>query len=237
MEDISAALYYQIKKEIAERYFGTRKAIEEEKAALNRRIRAHQETVGKLVYEDFCRIYQVLGSKELVEEFWSIVGLENRAFYDRYLSEAGDIAACLLRKIKPRGLTRKRRCRNLLFDCYRILVADVGRYRIAYQELLEECLMINEEVSQLAANYSLDEILRFVSNMESRRDMAGVLGETIVPEQREDLEAKLAVPKLECLEKRMIDIPALPSSARIEKQLKELVKKAHDARMEKRYQH
>ncbi|MFH1147976.1 MAG: hypothetical protein V1736_09765 [Pseudomonadota bacterium] len=230
MEDISAALYYQIKKEIAERYFGTRKAIEEGKAAVNHRIAHHEETLGKVVCGDFCRIYQLLGSKELVEEFWSIAGLENRAFYDRYLSEAGETAASLLNGVKIRGITKKGRYRNLLLDCYRILVADVKRYRISYEEIQEECLLIEEEISQLASNYNLDEILRFVGNMESRGDMAGVLGETIVPEHRVALEAKLAVQHVERLEDRIVEIPVLPPPVRIESQLKDLATRAQQSR-------
>ncbi|MEW5947937.1 MAG: hypothetical protein AB1711_00790 [Thermodesulfobacteriota bacterium] len=228
--DISAALLYQIKKEIAERYFGARKAIEEEKESLKEHIQAHRDTIGKMVYEDFCRIYQLLGTEKLVEEFWEIVGLEARPFYDRYLQETGDIKSCLLAPIKAHGLTEAGRYKNLLMDCYKRLLDDLKRYREGYHGLMEECLMINEEIKQLTANYNLNEILTFVRSIEDIGFMAGVLGETIVPTQREDLEKKLAISKLNCPGKNIMEIPPLPKLIQVKTKLNHLAEKAYQNR-------
>jgi len=224
--DISAALLYQIKKEIAERYFGTRKAIEEEKESLKQHIQAHWDTIGKMVYEDFCRIYQLLGTERLVEEFWRIVGLEAKPFYDRYLQETGDIKSCLLAPIKVHGLTEAGRYKKLLLDCYKRLLDDLKKYREKYYDLMEECLIINEEINQLTTNYNLNEILTFVRGIEDLGSLAGVLGETIVPTQREDLEKKLAISKLNCPGKDIVEIPPLPKLIQVKTKLKHLAEKA-----------
>ncbi|MDI6790741.1 MAG: hypothetical protein QME44_08645 [Thermodesulfobacteriota bacterium] len=229
-DDISAALLYQIKKEIAENYFGARKAIEEEKAALKEHIQAHRDTIGKMVYEDFCRIYQLLRTEDLVEEFWGIVGLEAKPFYDRYLQETGDIKSCLLTPVKVHGLTEAGRYKNLLLDCYKRLLDDLKRYRAGYYDLMEECLIINEEIKQLTASYNLNEILTFVRSIEDVGSVAGVLGETIVPTQREDLEKKLALSKLNCPGENIIEIPPLPGLSQVKTKLKHLAEKAYQNR-------
>ncbi|MDD5450957.1 MAG: hypothetical protein PHT49_03590 [Desulfovibrionales bacterium] len=228
--DISAALLYQVKKEIAERYFGTRKAIEEGKKSLKEHIQAHRDTIGKMVYEDFCRIYQLLVMEKLVEEFWKIVGLEARPFYDRYLQETGAIKSCLFAPIKVYGLTEAGRYKNLLMDCYKRLLDDLKQYREGYQDLMEECLIINEEINQLTANYNLNEILTFVRSIEDVGSVAGVLGETIVPTQREDLEKKLAISKLNCPGKDVVEIPPLPKLIQVKTKLKHLAEKAYQNR-------
>lgn len=229
-DDISAALLYQVKKEIAENYFGARKGIEEEKAALAERVKVHRDTAGKLVYQDFCRIYQILGSKALVQQFWEIVGIETQVFYDRYLLEAGDIASCLLKTVKTRGLTRHGRYRNLLLDCYKLLVKDIERYREGQADLEEERLIINEEIAQLSANYSLTEILTFVHSIEDVGSLAGVLGANTVPTQRQDLETKLAMHKLESLGEEHIELPPLPPLSTVKGKLKRLAEKAMEGR-------
>lgn len=230
--DISAALLYQVKKEIAERYFGSRKTIEEEKTVLRGHIQAHRDTIGKTVYEDFRQIYQLLGTEKLVEEFCEIVGLETKLFYDRYLQETGDIKARPVAPIKVHGLTESGRYKNFLLDCYKRLLDDLKLYREGYYDLMEECLIINEEIKQLTANYNLNEILTFVRSIEDVGSVAGVLGETIVPTQREDLEKKLAISKLNCPGKDIVEIPPLPGSSQVKTKLKHLAEKAYQTRKE-----
>jgi hypothetical protein len=91
---------------------------------------------------------------------------------------------------------------------------------------MEECLIINEEIKQLTANYNLNEILTFVRSIEDVGSVAGVLGETIVPTQREDLEKKLAISKLNCLGKDVVEIPPLPGLSQVKTKLKHLAEKA-----------
>lgn len=226
-DDIAAALIYQIKKEIAERYFGTRKAIEEEKQALQERLQAHRDTVVKTVYGDFCQIYQLLHSAPLIEEFWEALGLKNKPFYDRYLENSRNTKACPLSDQKVRGLTLRGKYKNLLLECYRRVFDHLKPYREGYQELLEECLVINEEIDQLSANYRLSDILAFVRSIEGLDSLTGVLGETIVPTQRQDLEEKLTVIKLDCPGKDLVEIPPLPPLNEVKSRLKQLATKAH----------
>ncbi len=229
-DDISAALIYQVKKEIAERYFGARKAIEEAKTALQEHIQVHRDTVGKTVYEDFWQIYQLLQTEALVKEFWEVVGLRTRPFYDRFLEECHGIKPRLLAGKKAHGLTEKAKHRNLFLECYRQLIDDLKPYRKGYQELMEECLLINEEIAQLQANYRLSEILTFVRKIEDVDYLTGLQGQAILPAQRQDLEEKLAITKLDCLGKDVVEIPSLPSLKRVGGNLKQLTGSAYTAR-------
>ena len=67
--DISQFLNFEIKKELADRYFGFRKLIEEDKALLEKDIYHHTRTVGQRIVYDLNRIYIMLQDEELIRRF------------------------------------------------------------------------------------------------------------------------------------------------------------------------
>lgn len=227
VDDISAALLYQVKKEIAERYFGTRKLIEEERAVLSEHVKVHKETAGKALFSVLGTIYKLLGCQEYIDEFWEITGTDPQNACERFPPEIVGNYTCPP-DLTTHGLTERGRYKNFIINCYKRLQIDARKYRQSYEDIMDECLLINEQMGRLRSSYNLDEILRFVRSIEDFGSLAGTLGENIVPNAHADLEAKLAIPKLECMGKEVAQVPVFPPLSQIKPRLKQLAGKAYE---------
>ncbi|MDT8334857.1 MAG: hypothetical protein RQ753_04095 [Desulfurivibrionaceae bacterium] len=166
--DISKVMTYEIRKEMAERYFGFRKLIEEDKAALAKAIRRQTITVEQTVCIDLVRIYTMLKDRRLIDRFLAISGLEEALFYDEYVVSSPTIRAKIFAGIKAGGLTRSGRFTRLLLGCYELLVDHVGRYREKFGELLEERELIKEEIELFYRKNDIDTILGFLRSLDGQ---------------------------------------------------------------------
>ena len=126
IEDI---LSYEIKKELADRYFGFRKLIEEDTLDLNEKIRQHSIILEKRICFELVRVYTLLKDEELINRFIDLTGWKERLYYDPYLTESPTIRKRVFQGVKMRGLTRAGRFKNLLLDSYDRLVIHVDQYR------------------------------------------------------------------------------------------------------------
>ncbi|MCA1765436.1 MAG: hypothetical protein LC633_04170 [Desulfobulbaceae bacterium] len=111
--DISKVMTHEIRKEMAERYFGFRKLIEEDKEALAQAIRRQSLTIEQRVGIDLTRIYMILRDRRLIDRFLEISGLEEALFYDDYVIDSPTIRARIFAGIKTRGLTKSGRFTKL----------------------------------------------------------------------------------------------------------------------------
>ncbi|MDY6895822.1 MAG: hypothetical protein SVO01_10465, partial [Thermotogota bacterium] len=127
-QDIGKALTYQIKREIAERYFGYRKIIEEDRQALEAMISdlcfLYEQNIGR----DIVRIYVLLRNLNLIDEFLKLTGWEGRPFFDQYIVESGTIRERLLKKMELHGWLAHYKFNNLLLDSYERLYLDMFEY-------------------------------------------------------------------------------------------------------------
>ena len=82
--DISKVLSYEIKKELADRYFGFRKLIEEDKQAFHREVRHCALTLEQKIGLDLALLYILLHDEDLIQRFLERTGLEEKIFYDPY---------------------------------------------------------------------------------------------------------------------------------------------------------
>ena len=89
--DIAKVMTYEIRREIAERYFGFRKLIEEDKYELARKIRAQSITIEQRIALDLARIYFILQDRQLIEDFLELTGLDDALFYDEYMISSPSI--------------------------------------------------------------------------------------------------------------------------------------------------
>ncbi len=227
--DISKALTYQVKREIAERYFGYRKIIEEDKENLNTMLKDLRRFYEERVGVDFIRIYVLLKNRDLIRSFLDILGWPEGEipFYDDYIVHSPTIKEKLLKGLEPHGWTYRGRLVNLLADCYKKLFDDIVSYQDRYEECLEEAKIINEEIRQFKENFSLDEILGFIGGLDRHDDLAGALGENIPVGHMQELAEKLIIEPVdtECIGPRP---PILPPLKKIKGRLKELVAKAEE---------
>ena len=227
-QDVCAFLSYEVKKELADRYFGFRKLIEEDKESLQQKIRQQEMTLTEKIGLAVVRIYLLLRDEDLVKEFLHLSGLEEEIFYDPYFVESPTICPKVFAGVTVRGLTRSGKFKRLFFDCYENLAREVSAYRQQYADLLDEQAMINEAIKLFYRKNDLTCIMDFLRKM----DNAGQESATI-PEWGGDgdnstsLAAKMKIHPPAPLERRLIPLPPVTPLSRIRDALRKLAEKAY----------
>lgn len=222
--DISKVMTYEIKKEMAERYFGFRKLIDEDKQELASRIRFQAMTSEQRVVMDLVRIYILLQDRTLIERFLIISGLQDVLFYDEHLVHSPTIRARVFASHRSSGLTRAGRFKNLLLNCYDQLVVDVDAYREKFGELLDTQEFIAAEIKLFYQKNDLSSMLGFLRQLDGD-DEGGGIG-PVVARVGEDMAAKLKVEPPEAIEHHLPVIPPLVPPDQIRGELKKLAEEA-----------
>jgi hypothetical protein len=221
--DISAALAYQVKKEIAENYFGSRKALEEERNDLVR-----QEEILKKAWEQ--EVLPILTSIYLLfvrEE-------EGRAFLD--LIKRKDLIESIKHNLKDQGinfsprscplpftLTARGKYKKLIITLYQLASANGDALGSEFQTLQKKISLFNEELTNFTSSYNLSDILSLIHSFENRDDLKGVLGENTDPRAIPLLEEKLMLRPLELGHEGEAVFRPLPSLKEIQKPLELLI--------------
>jgi hypothetical protein len=222
--DISKVMTYEIKKELADRYFGFRKLIEEDKKELARAIHQQSISTEQSIVIDLARIYTMLKKQELIESFLQVSGLGDAIFYDEYMISSSTIRARVFAGVKARGLTRKGRFKNLFLGCYEMLVYHVDAYREKLGKLLEDRELIKEEIEVFYRKNDIDSILGFLRSLDDPGDQG-----LAMPPQKfatGGLKSKMAVAPPDPVEKSLAIFPPLVPLPQIKSQLKKLAEQA-----------
>jgi hypothetical protein len=223
---IEDVLSYEIKKEIADRYFGFRKLIEEDKMDLNEKIRQQSLILEKRICFELVRIYILLADEELINAFIALIGWEEKLYYDPYLPESLTIRKRVFQGVKKRGLTRAGRFKNLLFDGYERLEIHIEQYRENLQELIESRELINEEINLFYRKHDIGNIMGFLRNLDANAG-TGSLGGGVDVGMDTAYEEKMRVKPPPPIEQQLPIIPPLVALANIRKELKKLIDKAY----------
>ncbi len=231
-QDIGKALVYQIKREIAERYFGSRKIIEEDRQAVEGMISEFSLLYSKTVGRDMLRIYALLREPELIDDFLNLIGWKGRPFFDRHVIDSVMDRKQLFKGMALHGWTDYSRFVHLLLDSYERLYKDLYKSRERLEEVLDEIQVVKEELRQFKRKFSLDEIMNFLRTLDRRDELVSVLGEDQPAGKMEDLSARLAMPPLDDIERSVPELPELPSSDEIEAALKDLAHRVSKVHME-----
>ncbi len=223
--DIAAALAYQVKKEIAENYFGTRRELEEEREDLIRQAKKIQKAWVQEVQAPLVLIGELLLDPETVKSFLSLLGQDHLSLGvpdrpERTFAQA--VAVCSL----PFALTSQAK--------YQALIAQL--YGLAWgrsQPLLEKARTLggkvrlyNEDLAKFSLSYSLQEILAFIKAIEGSSELKGVLGENTDPRAVPELEKKLMLKSLDPSGLGLSEVNPLPKLSQIKESLRALVKQA-----------
>jgi hypothetical protein len=227
--DISAALAYQVKKEIAENYFGSRKTLEAEREEL--------EGQEKKLKEDWERM--VLPHLSLIGQF--LVGIEeNRAFLtlikrdDLFevvwpgLKQSGiDLSptACAI----PFALTIKGKYKKVIFHLYQTVKIRGDDLWNGFQALQRKKRLFNEDLAKFTSGYNLSDVLSLVRSFENRDDLKGVLGENTDPQAVPLLEEKLILRPIDLVPEEEALFRPLPPRKEIQNPLKLLIDLAYQS--------
>jgi hypothetical protein len=229
-EDIMAV---ELKKEIAERYFGFRKMIEEDELDLMQKMKYQISILEKRISFELIRIYVLLKDEELIQHFMELTGWEERLFYDPYITESETIRKKVFKGIKVRGLTKGGRFKNLVFDSYERLVEHVEHYRGDFEEIETTRETINEEIKLFYRKNDIGNIMGFLRSMDSIGGNEDTMGITPTVGSTSTLENKMRIQEPPPIDPELINIPPLIPLSNISKDLKKLADKAFKMHGEK----
>lgn len=222
MESIDNILSLEVKREIAQRFFGFRKTIEEDSAAYLQKVRETADELEHNVGHELVRIYNLLNSPALLHRFFQLTGLPERLFLDSFINTAprkDDIFTSQ----KLRGLTRKGCHLNMFFDSYGRLYRAIGHYRSAFEQLAEDHETIRQQIEIFYRKNDIQTIFSFLRGLDPNLTDISPIG----PGFSEDLEAKLRLSPPAPVDELLPEIPAIPSSKAIRRKLRELVARAN----------
>ena len=222
---IDKVIAYEIKREIAERYFGFRKLIEEDKISLSEHIRQHTFILEKRISFDLIRIYILLKEEQVIHAFLELTGIEEELFYDPYLSESQVIKQRVFEGIRFRGLTQKGSFHNAVLDCYERLEVNIDHYRSKFEELVADQEMISEEIKIFYQQNDLGSILNFLRSLGDQ-NLSGNMHGGMEPGIARDLEKKLHIPPPSPVEQFLPIIPPLVPLKVINSDLKKIITQA-----------
>jgi len=227
--DIEKALAYQIKKEIAQRYFRIRKLIEEDSENVKKMMRELSRIYEERLSPAVIRIYALLMDDDLIERFLEAAGWHGRPFMDEYVIHSANIRRRLIQGMEPHGWLKSSRFTNLVLDSYQDLYEKYLEFDDLREEILDELAVVTEEIQQFERNYSLDEIMSFLRNLNFEDETTiKALGKNIDSSKMGELEKKLAFPDISKIADQMPEVPKLPKPDQIRDVLKELAHEAYD---------
>jgi len=223
--NIADALAFEIKQELANRYFGFRTLIEEDKLALADKIRQHAFILEKRISFDLIRIYILIRDEGLIGEFLALVNIPEQLFYDPYLAESESIRQRVFAGLAIRGMTRKGCFANTVGDCYLRLVEHVGMYREKFAELEAAREEISAEIAHFYKNNDLGSILYFLRGLGDVT-LSGAMQGGMEPDLAQALEQKLRIELPEPVSNFLPLLPPLPPLGAIARELQSIIDRA-----------
>ena len=221
---ITDALTYEIKRDIADRYFGFRKLIEEDTLALSEKIRQYRVILEKRISFDLIRIYILLRDEGLIQEFLALANLPEEIFYDPYLAQSPTIRKRVVEGVRFRGLTKKACFSNAVIDCYKRLVDHVDQYRAQFAELVVQQETIRAEIDLFYKKNDLGSILSFLRGLGDAVNSS--LQGGLEPNLASDLENSLRISPPAPIDQSLPVISPLPPLSTIRRQLNAIVQQA-----------
>jgi AcrR family transcriptional regulator len=228
MEDFAQTLAFEVKKEIAERYFGFRKIIEEDSDDYQKEIISSTLVLETKIGFDLLRIYALLQKDQLIEEFYKLTKLGEVLFFDAYVATSPTIRKRLLENQRVRGLFRKSRFRNMFFDLYETLQAHIDSYRRRIAALIEEHEVIEEEIKLFYQKNDISGIMLFLRSLDGDGGTSGTMSGALDGGGSISIEDKMRLQAPQPVEKFLPILHAIPAPADIKSDLKALVNKAYE---------
>jgi hypothetical protein len=224
MEDLSTILSFEVKKEIADRYFGFRKIIEEDTNLYRQKIISLSLDLETSIGFDLVRIYTLLKDDDLVHAFYKITGLSERLFFDSYINKSPAIQKRVFSARKVHGLTRRSCFRNMFFDTYEVLYDHIIEYRSTLCRLIEDHETILEQINLFYRKNDITGIMQFLRSIDrySTGD-ADSLGTAPETNFKCNLDDKLRLHPPDPVEELIPIIPAIPPLKKVRTELKEIL--------------
>jgi len=226
MDDITKVLAYEIKKDIANRYFGFRKQIETESKQYLKSLEEADKQYLTGIKTDLQRMQCLLAKEDIFHSFLAYIGMPDSIADISSPSDARQWRT-LFEGLKGQGFTRWRRYRNLVYQVYSSLIVNIDHYREIFTKLSEEHEELCAEIDRFSRKNDLSGILTFLREIDNpdgpqsavlRADSAGLAGGS--------MEQDLRIVPPPPVTTGMYALPQLPSLATAKPTLKDLAGRA-----------
>lgn len=167
MHGVEEMLSLEIKKEIADRYFGFRKMIEDDSRLYNEQILQAYRQLENEVGFDLVRLYILLHREALIYDFYRLTGLRDPIFLDPYLLQSASIRRRLFKGQPVHGFTRRLRFNHLFFDIYLRLQQGLEHYGAIMNRLVKEGEAIVQEIEVFHRKNDLSSMMGFLRRLDS----------------------------------------------------------------------
>ncbi|MEA3468626.1 MAG: hypothetical protein U9R57_10445 [Thermodesulfobacteriota bacterium] len=228
MEDFAKTLAFEVKKDIAERYFGFRKIIEEDSDAYQKEVISSALVLENQIGFDLLRIYALLQEDELIQRFYKITNLGEVLFFDSYVSSSPTIRKRLFEDQEVHGFFRKSRFQNMFFDVYGSLRSHVDEYRGRIADLAEDQEVIEEEIKLFYQKNDISGIMLFLRNLDGDAATSGTMSGGLESGGAISMEEKMRLHAPQPVEKFLPILQAIPDPSSIHSELQSLIDKAYD---------
>ena len=226
--DITKHLAFEIKKEMADRYFGFRKLIEEDIQDYDDQVSTSFRRLEQKIGSDLVRLYILLKDENLIHEFFQLAGLDQMIFYDSYLAQSQTIKKRVFAGQKIRGMTRAGRFKNMVFDTYGALTVDIDEYRRNVMKLTEERKNIVDEINLFYRKHDLGTMMDFLRGFgDVDQYKSGSMEGGIVQQSGQQLEEKMRVKPPPPVEKLLPSIPPVAPLSQIKRPMKKIIEQAY----------
>lgn len=227
MEDFAKSLAFEVKKEIAERYFGFRKIIEEDSDEYQKKVIKSALILETEIGFDLLRIYALLREDVLIQRFYALTRLGKILFFDSYVSSSPTIRKRLFENQKVRGFLRKTRFQNMFFDVYNSLRTHVDEYRNRIAALIEDHEVIEEEIKLFYKKNDISGIMLFLRSLDGATGTSGTMSGGIENGGTISMEKKMRLHPPQSVEKFFPTLQAIPAPSSIRTELKRLLEQAY----------
>lgn len=223
---ITDVIAFEVKKEIADRYFGFRKLIEDDKLELSEKIKQHSFILEKRISFDLLRLYFLLKNEPLIQEFHTLSGMDKDLFYDPQLTESDTVLHRVFEGVRFRGLTRAGRFKNFGLECYDRLVINIDHYGEKINELRNFQETISEQIKLFYKKNDLCVIMGFLRSLGSEELCSGLDGGMEVGMAARFEEKMRIVPPFPIEQQLPVIAPLAPLKL-VQQDMKKLIKEAY----------
>jgi len=223
MESIDNYLTFEVKKEIAERYFGFRKIIEEDTSTYLNNVLETSHELETSIGHDLIRIYTLLDNESLIFDFLKETGLPERFFFDSYINTLPKKDGIFAQQ-KFRGITRKGCLHNMFFDTYDRLCQHIQKYRRTFEKLQEDHETICQQINIFYRKNDIETIFHFLRSLDTSSIAHSAV--SVNTPLKGDLENKLRILPPPAVDELLPSLPEIPTPGKIRRKLKSLVTEA-----------
>jgi hypothetical protein len=226
MDDVDRTLEYlkiHIKKEIVDNYFADRVYLEEDAALLQDEAQAYRADFDLLRRRWFA-FYQALGSEPAIAAVMAALSLPDWPAYEpfRQLTEA--VRQDLLKDVRRRGFTARRRFRYLILALYEELQKETVKLRERYDAIATHLKLINEDIDKFNLSYDFGLIAAQMEALEGRQEVFS--GELFSPD-REELSTRMRLKRQKLTDEELPPLPELPPLTEIKPRLAEVLDRVY----------